>query len=346
MSLVVGLLLWPRGAVAGPRARRSPRRTWMRRRTSPMRSTELDASTAEALRAAGASRRLDDTFRGYLAERGSKPVPLEDVTRLVNGVAGIRLHADAVADLSRRRRRARPAGAGPQRGGHDGVVLGARREPHRQGRGAGSACGGRPGTGRGRLRGDRVDGGSPRGRPPDSRWRSSSRPARWPAASLLRAVQADAVIFDLDGVLADSRIAFARCVNAALVAAGVPERPAADLHRYLGPPLHATFVELTGDASLAQGCLDAYRARYREHAATETDGPGRDGRRHRDARRAHAARRRDVQAARAERAAPGRAGAARALRRRRGPVARGPRGAEGRDDPARAGRPAHRGSGR
>ncbi len=59
-------------------------------------------------------------------------------------------------------------------------------------------------------------------------------------------MQADAVIFDLDGVLADSRIAFARCVNAALVAAGVPERPAADLHRYLGPPLHATFVELTG----------------------------------------------------------------------------------------------------
>jgi phosphoglycolate phosphatase len=86
-------------------------------------------------------------------------------------------------------------------------------------------------------------------------------------------VQADAVIFDLDGVLADSRTAFARCVNAALVAAGVPERPAADLHRYLGPPLHATFVELTGDASLAQGCLDAYRARYREHAATETTVP-------------------------------------------------------------------------
>jgi phosphoglycolate phosphatase len=86
-------------------------------------------------------------------------------------------------------------------------------------------------------------------------------------------VQADAVIFDLDGVLADSRIAFARCVNAALVASGVPERPAADLHRYLGPPLHATFVELTEDASLAQDCLDAYRARYREHAATETTVP-------------------------------------------------------------------------
>jgi phosphoglycolate phosphatase len=86
-------------------------------------------------------------------------------------------------------------------------------------------------------------------------------------------VEADAVIFDLDGVLADSRVAFARCVNAALAAARVPERRPSDLHRYLGPPLHATFVELTGDPSLAQECLDAYRARYREHAAAETTVP-------------------------------------------------------------------------
>jgi hypothetical protein len=80
VSLAVGVLLWPRGAV----------------------EVLGTALAAEALRAAGASRRLDDTFRGYLAERGSKPVPLEDVTRLVNGVAGIRLHADAVDDLWRR----------------------------------------------------------------------------------------------------------------------------------------------------------------------------------------------------------------------------------------------------
>jgi phosphoglycolate phosphatase len=86
-------------------------------------------------------------------------------------------------------------------------------------------------------------------------------------------VPVDAAIFDLDGVLADSRLAFARCVNHALVAAGVPERPAADLHRFLGPPLHDTFVELTGDPALAQGCLNAYRARYRERAASETSVP-------------------------------------------------------------------------
>jgi phosphoglycolate phosphatase len=86
-------------------------------------------------------------------------------------------------------------------------------------------------------------------------------------------IPADAAIFDLDGVLADSRVAFARCVNAALASAGVSERDPAELHPYLGPPLHATFVELTGDASLAQGCLDAYRVRYREHGAAETTVP-------------------------------------------------------------------------
>ena len=48
-----------------------------------------DCSRAEiAATAAAAARRLDDTFRGYLAERGAKPLPLADVTALVTGVAG------------------------------------------------------------------------------------------------------------------------------------------------------------------------------------------------------------------------------------------------------------------
>ena len=53
------------------------------------------------MRAAAASRRLDDAFRGYLAERGAKPVPLAEVTSLVTGVAGLRLAADAVLELWR-----------------------------------------------------------------------------------------------------------------------------------------------------------------------------------------------------------------------------------------------------
>ncbi|MEV6932260.1 hypothetical protein AB0M46_48300, partial [Dactylosporangium sp. NPDC051485] len=50
-------------------------------------------------RAAAAARRLDDAFRTYLGERGAKPVPMTDVSRLVGGVVGLRLAADAVLDL-------------------------------------------------------------------------------------------------------------------------------------------------------------------------------------------------------------------------------------------------------
>jgi hypothetical protein len=49
--------------------------------------------------AAAAARRLDDTFRTYLAERSAKPVPLAEVTSLVTGVVGLRLAGDAVLDL-------------------------------------------------------------------------------------------------------------------------------------------------------------------------------------------------------------------------------------------------------
>jgi phosphoglycolate phosphatase len=80
----------------------------------------------------------------------------------------------------------------------------------------------------------------------------------------------DAVLFDLDGVLVDSRVPFARAVNTALAAHGLPPKPAHELHRYLGPPLHQTFKALVDDESLVQPCVDSYRARYRELAASET----------------------------------------------------------------------------
>ena len=62
----------------------------------------LATPVEDADRAAAAARRLDDAFRGYLAERGAKPVPLAEVTGLVTGVGGLRLAADAVLDLWRR----------------------------------------------------------------------------------------------------------------------------------------------------------------------------------------------------------------------------------------------------
>jgi phosphoglycolate phosphatase len=80
----------------------------------------------------------------------------------------------------------------------------------------------------------------------------------------------DAVLFDLDGVLVDSRVPFARSVNSALIAHGLPARPERELHQYLGPPLHEAFRALVTDQALAQSCVDAYRARYRKLAASET----------------------------------------------------------------------------
>ncbi len=83
-------------------------------------------------------------------------------------------------------------------------------------------------------------------------------------------MSAEAALFDLEGVLVDSRVPFARCVNAALEAHGFAPRPEADLHRYLGPPLYRTFVELTGDEATAESCLRAYRERYAATMVAET----------------------------------------------------------------------------
>jgi phosphoglycolate phosphatase len=87
---------------------------------------------------------------------------------------------------------------------------------------------------------------------------------------ICRMADHDAVLFDLDGVLVDSRVPFARGVNSALTSHGLAARPEHELHQYLGPPLHRTFRALVGEESLVQPCVDAYRARYRELAARET----------------------------------------------------------------------------
>jgi hypothetical protein len=109
VGLFVGLLFWPRGARAAlgsalavayadsVRYLADAVEFGMARcdRGTPYRP----APVSEATHAAAASRRLDDTFRGYLAERGAKRIPLAGVTGLLTGVAGLRLAADAVLDL-------------------------------------------------------------------------------------------------------------------------------------------------------------------------------------------------------------------------------------------------------
>ncbi|HWH93392.1 MAG TPA: HAD hydrolase-like protein [Baekduia sp.] len=83
-------------------------------------------------------------------------------------------------------------------------------------------------------------------------------------------LDADAVLFDLDGVLVDSRKAFARSVNAALAQHGLPERDAEELHTYLGPPLHRTFASLGAVDDQVDALVLSYRARYRTRMADES----------------------------------------------------------------------------
>jgi MFS family permease len=110
-SLVVGVLFWPRGAAAALRqalaeayANSAGYLTGTVRfgmsRGDPGAPT-APALAGDAARAAAASRRLDDAFRTFLAERGAKRFPLADVAGLVTGVAVLRLEADAVLDLWR-----------------------------------------------------------------------------------------------------------------------------------------------------------------------------------------------------------------------------------------------------
>lgn len=81
----------------------------------------------------------------------------------------------------------------------------------------------------------------------------------------------DPILFDLDGTLVDSREAFARSVNAALAAHGLPTRAESELHAFLGPPIHETFVTLgVSPGASVQACVDVYRARYRAHGAEES----------------------------------------------------------------------------
>jgi phosphoglycolate phosphatase len=77
----------------------------------------------------------------------------------------------------------------------------------------------------------------------------------------------DAVLFDFDGVIIDSRAAVRSAINQALSAHGLPTRPAPTLDRFIGPPILGAFAELTGTAesSAAVAALaETYHQRYAE----------------------------------------------------------------------------------
>jgi len=86
-------------------------------------------------------------------------------------------------------------------------------------------------------------------------------------------VDESAVLFDLDGVLVDSRAPITGCINHALTAHDLPTRPAESLERFIGPPLIGTFAELTGeapDSALVLSCVSVYRTRYADVSLRET----------------------------------------------------------------------------
>jgi uncharacterized membrane protein YccC len=109
VSLVVGLLLWPRGATAslrfsiaegidkGVRYLQSSVAFGLTRCDAAL--VTSDVPNAARRSAQEAARRLDDAFREFLAERGSKTVTLADVSILVAGVTAVRTTADSIQQL-------------------------------------------------------------------------------------------------------------------------------------------------------------------------------------------------------------------------------------------------------
>ncbi len=109
VSLLVGVLFWPRGAGAALGQALAEAYTESARYLAAAVGFALGccdagmpsqpAPSGESMRAAAAAQRLDDAFRSYLAERGAKPISLAEVSGLVAGVVNLRLTSEAVLDL-------------------------------------------------------------------------------------------------------------------------------------------------------------------------------------------------------------------------------------------------------
>jgi hypothetical protein len=98
VSIVVGLLFWPRGAMAAlGRAIADAFVTssgYLADAVDRLTSTARRVDTAPGQKAShSAYLRLDDAFRQFLVERGAKVVPVEAVANLVTGSNRIRLAA-------------------------------------------------------------------------------------------------------------------------------------------------------------------------------------------------------------------------------------------------------------
>jgi hypothetical protein len=111
VSLVVGVLLWPRGAssvMADDLAEAFRRGADYLTQAVDWALSELTLPPAAAEPAVSAGILLDDAVRGFLAENGSKRVSKEDLFLLVNAATRLRLAAHSLAAL-----RETPAGITP-----------------------------------------------------------------------------------------------------------------------------------------------------------------------------------------------------------------------------------------
>ena len=105
ISLLVGLLFWPRGAgarlrtdLAAAYASAAESVVVTARRLFDPEGAELEAHAARA--ADAAVHRLDDAFRQYLTERSARRYDVEDVAVLVGGAARVRRAALALSALA------------------------------------------------------------------------------------------------------------------------------------------------------------------------------------------------------------------------------------------------------
>ena len=106
VSIVVGLLFWPRGAMAAlGRALADAfvaSSGYLADVVDRLTSTSRQVDTMPGQRAShSAYLRLDDAFRQFLIERGAKVIPVEDVTKLFTGSNRIRLAAYTLDALPR-----------------------------------------------------------------------------------------------------------------------------------------------------------------------------------------------------------------------------------------------------
>lgn len=77
----------------------------------------------------------------------------------------------------------------------------------------------------------------------------------------------DAVLFDFDGVILDSRAAVCSAINRTLTEHALPTRDARTLERFIGPPILEAFAELAGEAETSAtvaALADTYHQRYAE----------------------------------------------------------------------------------